>query len=145
MKTELKNLKSENRIKKIHCSDSGSERKEIRSICEASFCPQRKGSFRTDWANKHTLLVSNTQAEIMRTEDMSTFFVSFSPEYLQNSALPSQVVSGRQGTKNEMKKGHPKIFQKIRVKTLLSKYTLYFKSPFLWTVLWDENRDVCQI
>lgn len=77
------------------------------------------------------LLASNIQEQTIRTEDRITFFFFFSPEYLQNSALPSQFVSGRTGTRDEMKKGLPKIFQKITVKTLQRR----FKSPFLQTVL----------
>lgn len=83
----------------------------------------------------------------MRTEDRVTIFFYFSPEYLHNSALPSQAVSGRKRTNNEIKKHteSSKIFQKISVKTPSSKYILYLQSPFLWTVLWDENHDICQI
>lgn len=80
------------------------------------------------------LLASNIQKQTTGTEDRITFLFIFSPEYLQNAALPSQFVLGRTGTRDEMKKGHPKIFQKVTAKILLRRHILYFKSLILQTV-----------
>lgn len=78
------------------------------------------------------------QTHKQRPWELKTESYFFPPSHL-NTCRPlhcptKSYQAEKEQKKKEMKKGHPKIFLKITVKTLLSKYVQYFKSPFLWTL-----------
>lgn len=80
------------------------------------------------------LPVSNTSRDHESWRQNHICF-SFSPEYLQNFALPSQVVLGREKNKKSDEKWSPKDNSE---KAFHGKCILYFDSPSVWTVLWSE-------